>query len=125
MKLSNTFIALLLVTLSISCGKDDDTGSNCDTSNITYTNTVKGIFDTAGCSADGICHGPHQTNDFSLDTYNDVKDFAFLDRMVSALRWENGFSQMPKDSITGTGGVQLEACDIDKIEAWIAAGTPE
>ncbi len=124
MKYAITLLTLAILSMAASCGGDDDTVV-CDTDNITYTNMVEGFIENAGCAATGTCHGPHQTGNFSLATYDDVINYKWLDRMVSALRWESGFEQMPRDSMTNLGREMLPECDILKIEAWIAAGTPE
>lgn len=94
-----------------SCSKDDE----CSTTNITYSNTVKSIFDS-NCTLSG-CHNSGSVNG-SLASYDDAKNFPRLNRMVGALRREAGFVAMPQ------GTSPLGSCDIDQIEAWIAAGTP-
>lgn len=114
------FAFALLFTVA-ACG--DDEAASCDTTDVTYTNTVKAIFDNNGC-ADAGCH-PSTAGVFSLATYEDYTNFVGKDRIIGAIKWETGFSPMPKDSTTNTGGMKLADCDIEKIEAWIDAGSPE
>ncbi len=123
MKYAITLLTFATLFIIAACG--DDESIPCDTDNVTYTNTVKSIIDNAGCAGTGTCHGSHQLDDFSLATFDDVINYKFLDRMVGALRWENGFQQMPRDSMTNVGREMLPDCDVSKIEAWIAAGLPE
>ncbi|MEO1260303.1 MAG: hypothetical protein AAFZ15_16020 [Bacteroidota bacterium] len=129
MKYATYLFTLAFVLTVIACGGDDDESTpTCNTDNVTYNNTVKAIFDNAGCADNGICHNGQQANGFSLATYEDASNFIFLNRMVGSLRWQSGFSPMPKDSTVTTdqvGTEMLSDCDIDKIEAWILAGTPE
>lgn len=115
MKLLYAILVLFCLGLQISsCSKDDD-GPDCDTSNITYTNTVKAIFD-ANCTTSG-CHNSGSING-SLASFDDAKNFPNLGKMKGAINHQPGFVAMPQ------GGTKLADCTIDKIEAWIDAGTP-
>ena len=128
MKYATYLFTLVFVFTVVACGDDDEATPTCDTDNVTYNNTIKAIFDEAGCASNGICHHGQQGNNFSLADYEDASNFIFLDRMIGSLRWQNGFSPMPKDSTAvpdQVGTEMLSDCDINKIEAWIAAGTPE
>jgi len=99
-----------------SCGDDD--GDTCDTTNVTYTNSVGTILNsncaTAGCHNSGSANG-------SLAGYTDAAAFASFGRIVGAINHDTGFDPMPYP----TGTAKLSDCNIDKIEAWIAAGTPQ
>ena len=107
-------IAATICILSIySCSKTEDT---CNTDNITYTNTISGLFAT--CTAAG-CHNSGSTNGSgSLANYTDAKAFVAKGRTIGALRHDAGFVAMPQ------GQAKLNDCDINKVEKWIADGTP-
>lgn len=88
--------------------------STCDTNQtVTYSNSVKSTMDT-------YCVGCHNASSpgggYALDTYNGVVNCANSGRLVGAIEWLSGYSQMPK------GGSKLNACQIAKIKKWIATG---
>lgn len=119
MKLKLIFISLLALTF-VCCGDDDDNmmTDDCDTSGITYTNTVASIIN-GSCSIPG-CHVPNSST-FSMIDYNATFIAAGFGSMVGALNHEPGFTPMPNPP----GSPRIAQCDIDKIEAWIADGAPE
>lgn len=124
MKYAIYLSAFAIVLAITACGGDDEP-TTCNTDNITYTNTVKAIIAREGCTDSG-CHPANlSSQNFSLATYQDAINFNRKDKMIGALRWQAGFQQMPRDSVTQMGREMLPDCDIDKIEAWIADGRPE
>jgi hypothetical protein len=115
-----TLLILLFGFTLVACDKDDDPKtSDCDTTDVTYTNTIAAIFDSS-CAIAG-CHvnGNEQSTLYSLEGYENAKSSAGFGRIEGSINHEEGFSPMPKDAS------KLSACDIDKIEAWINAGYPE
>jgi hypothetical protein len=110
-------IALPLAFFVASCGDDDDTNT-CDTSSVTYTNSVATILNS-NCAASG-CHNSGSVNG-SLANYADAAAFADFGRIGGAINHDTGFEPMPYP----VGTAKLSDCNISKIEAWIAAGTPE
>jgi hypothetical protein len=108
---------LLFGLLLFACSKDDD--DVCDTSDITYTNTIASILDNT-CALSG-CHvnGNEPTAFFSFEGYANAKGAADFGRIVGAISHDVGFSPMPK------GFNKLDQCTIDKITAWVDAGAPE
>ncbi len=125
MKYAIYLLLFILVAAVAACG-DDNAGPSCDTSNITYTNTVKSIIDNNGCTNSNCHPAAFSGQNFSLATYDDVINFSRLPKLIDALRWD-GAQEMPRDSTANppAGLEMLPDCDIDKIEAWIAAGMPE
>ncbi|HRW74627.1 MAG: hypothetical protein R2787_02780 [Saprospiraceae bacterium] len=113
MKHSLTILCLLTLGF-VACEKDND--DNCPTENMTYTANIAPILN-ANCALSG-CHNAGSTNG-SLATYPDAVAVAQSGRMIGAINHDAGFVAMPP---TGT---KLADCDIDQIEAWVAAGTPE
>jgi len=119
-----TIFIILSVIVNYRCRKDkyviphsvsNTNVNNCDTSNITYTNSIKTIFDT-NCTG---CHNTaNPSGGWALDTYNSAKNCAQSGRLLGAVKWLSGYSPMPQ------GGNKLPNCDILKIEKWINSGMP-
>lgn len=87
----------------------------CDTTNVTYSGTVWPIVNN-NCTA---CHsGGFPSGNVSLSNYDEVAAAAANGSLLGTIRHENGWSPMPK------GGGKLADCDINKIETWVNAGTP-
>ncbi len=118
MKIKYVSFILLVGILLFSCSKAEDE-ETCETTDITYTNTVSAIFDSS-CALAG-CHvaGNEMIAFFSLEDYENAKIAADFGRIVGAISHEEGFSVMPPS------GVKLDQCNIDKIAAWVDAGAPE
>lgn len=114
-------IACLLILTGCYFDKEDQlypqAATGCDTTNVTYTATIKPIFDTY-CATSG-CHDA-QTKSFGhdLSNYNGAVTSA-QSRLLGAINQQNGFSAMPK------GMAKLSDCDIAKVTAWVSAGTPQ
>ena len=123
MKSIFSLIAISLVLALASCGDDD--AKTCNTDGVTYTDDISKIIDKGGCAQTGCHDAGSGLGSGSLASYDDAKDFVSKGRILGALRRENGFAAMPRDPDTGDAGPRLDNCDIDKIEAWINAGTPE
>jgi hypothetical protein len=93
------------------------TGGPCDASNVTYAVTVSGILQQYGCKG---CHsGVSASGGVRLDNFNDVKTQIANGRLWGSINHSSGFSPMPK------GGNKMLSCDINKIKAWIDAGSPD
>lgn len=117
-----TTIALVLILSGCYFDKEDQlypisTGTGCDTTNVTYSASIKTIFDN-NCAMSG-CHDA-QTKSFGYDLSDYNGSVASTQgRLLGAINHQNGFSAMPK------GMAKLSDCDISKITAWINAGTPQ
>lgn len=93
-----------------------DSSQNCDTLNVTYTNTVKAILDNSCVS----CHqASNPSGGVLLDSYEQVKIVADNGRLWGSINHEDGYSPMPP------GGEKLGSCDLSKIQAWINEGSPQ
>jgi hypothetical protein len=123
---SRTFMkkALLLLSATVtfivtSCyyHKEDLLyGSSCDTTNVTYANTITGLLNNYGCLG---CHvGSNPSGGINLETYNSLKTVVDNGRFFGAITHASGFKPMPD------GAAKMNPCDINKVKAWIAAGTP-
>lgn len=103
---------------ALNYGKGDcniNTSTACDTTNVTYTNTIKPIFDTycVGCHNVGNASGG-----YALDTYVGSVNCANSGRLMGSIQWLTGYSTMPK------GDAKLSDCNIAKIQKWINSGKP-
>jgi len=88
----------------------------CDTTNVTYTLSVKPIiYDCLGCHSNS--NASSLGGNFKLENYADVKLRADDGKLLSSIKWTSSFN-MPKNS------AKLESCKIIIIEKWIGAGAP-
>jgi hypothetical protein len=110
-KLSMTLLMCSLI--SAGCKYD---AVDCSTANVTYSTTITTIFNNNGCYS---CHGTPLNSGapFNLETHANV--VAHQDRLLGALKHENGYAQMP------LGKPQLSQCEINQVQAWLAAGAPD
>jgi len=113
--------SLLLSAIFLSgCYRDNEemlypqTGS-CKVSNVSYQATVVLVLQKYGCTG---CHsGPAASGNLSLDNYNSVSSVAINGKLFGTINHVPGYSAMPK------GGGKMTNCDINKIKAWIDAGS--
>jgi mono/diheme cytochrome c family protein len=87
----------------------------CDTTNITYTNTVEPIIamHCLGCHNDA-----NPLGGLSLQGYDKVATIANDGRLMGTISHEPGYPAMPKN------GMKLSDCKILQIETWIDNGLP-
>ena len=96
-------------------------GSNCDTTGITYNVEIKAILD-ANCKD---CHnGTASISGIDLYDYSTISGLALdgqftYGTLLSAVMHQGGAPFMPQ-----SGGI-LQDCDIKKIAAWVHSGAPE
>jgi hypothetical protein len=107
----------LIITLSSflfiwSCTKDST--SQCLTVGMTYTKNIKSIID-ANCVS---CHGStNPSGSVRLVTYTEVKSVNPIN-FKGVINHSQSFKAMPPTS-------KMSQCNIDMIEAWLNAGSPE
>lgn len=115
--------ALIIIVLMVgisSCYRDVEEvlypqSGSCDTSNVTYVNTVAPLMQSSGCIS---CHsGGAPSGNIALDTYNGVRAVAVNGKLYGAISHSSGFSPMPE------GGTKMSQCNINRIKAWIDAGS--
>lgn len=107
-----------LLTLS-SCYNDNYQSlypsGPCNTSQVTYSKDVWPVIN-ARCTS---CHsGATPYGGIALENYNDVVVMANNGKLMGSIRYDAGYSPMPKD------GAKLSNCDIAKIGKWVKDGTP-
>jgi hypothetical protein len=87
--------------------------SICDTSAVTYTNTVRPLM-TSYCIS---CHNSSSPSaGVNLEGYSNVKNYVDNGQLWGTMNHSNGFSPMPK------GTPKLDACSLSKLLAWINKG---
>ena len=102
-----------------SCAKDVDEDLNpidtCNTDAVSFQNDVLPLFNT-NCNG---CHGAASNfGGITLDNYADAKTVVDSERLLGAIKRDDGFSPMPQ------GASKLNDCSIDKVAAWLADGAP-
>jgi hypothetical protein len=119
MKTKILIIGFLNVFVLSSCYYDREEelyNATCDTTNVTYATTVTSILNRYGCYS---CHsGASPSGGFSLEGYNNVKAKVTDGKLFGAINHSPGFSPMPQ------GAAKMNECDINKVKAWINAGSP-
>ena len=114
-------IILVITTIASSCYRDVEEklyppNGNCDVTNVTYSSTVVPILQSNGCLG---CHsGGAPSGNISLEGYNNVKLVAQNGKLFGVISHSPGFTPMPQ------GGSKMSSCNINKIKAWIDAGSP-
>lgn len=91
-------------------------GSSCDTSNVTYSLTIKSILGS-NCYS---CHSGSASagGGIALDNYNSMQPYIKNGQLVRDIAQTSGSNPMPK------GGAKLDNCSINKVIAWINKGAP-
>lgn len=111
-------IITVILIFSGGCYYDKETdlypfGSLCDTTNVTYSQTISGIMAT-NCNT---CHNSSlASGNVITDTYAGLSVVALNGKLYGTVNWSPGFNAMPK------GGTKLSDCDIAKIRTWINSG---
>lgn len=110
-------IALFATFLLAGCYYDKEEvlypGSFCDTANVTYSGTAKGIIET-NCAVGG-CHVAGGTGPGNFTIYSDVKQ-----------RVDNGtFRILVLENRTMPPSFSLSLCELEQLSIWLDAGAPE
>ena len=117
----NKLIFTIIITTIVSgCYYDNEevlypTNGNCDTTNVTYTNTIQPIM-SQSCTG---CHGSSSpSGGIDLTTYSLVRASAEDGSLYGSMSFQSGYSPMPKN------GNKSPDCTLNKIQAWINQGYP-
>ncbi|MBD2722945.1 c-type cytochrome [Hymenobacter armeniacus] len=112
-------VALLALGAAASCTySHGDPAPACDVAreNVTYANVISPIFD-AHCRE---CHGSTvysvKGGGNNFGDYQAINSYFSPSKLLGCIRHDPGFDPMPQ------GRPKLSDCDIQRIEAWIAAG---
>jgi hypothetical protein len=117
------FVASILVLVVVStCYYDSEeflypqTTNQCDTTNVTYTNSVVPILQSFCISCHSNSSAASLGGNIKLENYADVKVQADNHKLLGSVARENGYSPMPM------GASKLEECKITTIRIWVNAG---
>jgi len=91
--------------------------SGCDTSNITYTGTIKPIM-LLNCATAGCHDAASQAGGFDYSTRNGMITEIQNGKLLGSIKHGAGYIAMPQS------GGKLSDCDIQKITIWINNGYP-
>ena len=127
--MKKVIVCLSMITLFIiGCSKTDEetelrnstantggTTPTCDTVNMKYSTNIQPIIQ-ANCYN---CHANGRAESgVTLETYNQVRQRATSGILVNVITHASGYPPMPYNL------PKMSDCDINKIKAWIARGTP-
>ena len=93
---------------------EEELYSGCDTSGVSYANTVLPMLQSNGCLG---CHAAPASGGAGiiLDNYNSL-----VSVVQDNNRFITGADRMPPGSATGV----LTECDMTKLRTWVNAGAP-
>ena len=89
--------------------------TECITTNMSYAANIQPIIQTNCYTCHSVSAAPANGN-IILEGYSEIKKYATSGQLVGAIKWQSGYSPMPKDR------PQLSDCNIAKIESWVNAG---
>jgi hypothetical protein len=90
-------------------------GTTCDTTNVTYSITIRSILQNNNCLT---CHSGTGAagNNIVLDSYTSVKTYAQNGKLYGSINQDPGFVAMPQ------GGTKISVCDLNRVRIWINSG---
>ncbi len=88
----------------------------CDTSNVTYTNSVVPILQNYCLACHSNANAPTLGGNYRLQDYADVKARADDQKLYGSIAQLTGYLPMPQNSS------KLDDCKIATIKKWISAG---
>ena len=91
--------------------------TGCDTSNVTYTNSVRPIV-AQNCALSGCHNGQTIAGGYNLEAYAGIKQIVDNNRLLGTINHETGYSPMPQNR------PKLSDCNIAIITKWVNAGAP-
>lgn len=122
----NHFSKYLIILLSIlffsGCYYDSQEymfpqlGSDCDTTNVTYSGTVQPILSSSCLSCHSNSIAASYGANIKIEDYSDVLLRANDGKLYGSISQSGGFSPMPKNS------AKLNDCKIKSVKIWIDAG---
>lgn len=114
------FLIMLITGLS-ACYYDNEeelygiTTSDCNLEEVKYSVQVQSIIST-NCYA---CHSTGSNiGNLLLDSYNSLRSSATNGSLMGSVKHAAGYSAMPQ------GAAKLKDCDIQALQTWVDAGTP-
>lgn len=108
--------ALMILTFISACTDSGENDEDCSGANMSYSMDIKPILQNNGCMTSGCHGGSAMSNLLFMDSYESLKIYIDANRLMGALRHQNGFSAMPKQ------GEKISNCELLKMDSWIAQG---
>jgi len=93
-------------------------GSDCDTTNVTYSGTVQPILSSSCLSCHSNSTAASYGANIKLENYSDVLIRVNDGKLYGSIAQTGSFSPMPKNSS------KLSDCKISSVKIWIDAGAP-
>jgi hypothetical protein len=118
----NISALILFIIIICSCYYDSEEdlypviSNNCDTTNVTYTNSIVPLLQNNCLSCHSNINAASQGGNVRLQDYTDVNSNKTI--VLNSLKHLSGASPMPK------GGAKLKDCLIRQVEIWINNGAP-
>ncbi len=116
------FLLLIVMAVSQACYTDNEEelyvnlgNSNCDTSNVTYAQTLAPMMANY---CNGCHNGSSAGGGWRTDNYASLKTLANNGKLNGVVNWLSGYSPMPKN------GSKLNDCNLKKIKKWLSTGAP-
>ncbi len=94
-----------------------DCAGPCDSTNITYSATIKPIIQNSCYGCHSTSNAPSSGGSIILDSYANIKTYVDNGKLECTINYA-GCSPMPK------GQVQLSPCKLTQIRKWVTAGAP-
>jgi len=91
-------------------------GSDCDTTNITYSGTIQPILSSSCLSCHSNSTAASYGANIKIENYSDVILRVNDGKLYGSISHTGGFSPMPKNSI------KLNDCKVASVKIWIDAG---
>lgn len=96
-------------------GAKNLTCDECDTTNISFQDHIKPIFDQSCVT----CHsGGAPSGGLSLTNYGNIADAVINNEVIPRINHQPGFIKMPPS------GIKLTDCKLKQIDLWVKAGVP-
>lgn len=112
-------IAFIMCIIFVSCEKNTATpqalSGTCNTSNITYNNTIQAIV-SYDCAYSTSCHAAG-SNYPDFTSYAGIKQYADNGQLYEQLFVSKRMPPSPQ--------LMLDLCTLNQIQAWINTGAPQ
>ena len=118
-------VVIVILASVTSCFYDSEeylfpqTGEQCDTTLVTYSQSVVPIIQGYCLSCHGNSTAANNGANIKLEDYADIKVQADAGNLLGSVSHENGYTPMPLNSS------KLDECKITTIRIWVNAGAPD
>jgi hypothetical protein len=118
----NGIFSLLFMIFLTTCYYDNEENLNprlsgsCDTTNVTYTLTVKPLLQSYCLSCHSTSASSGSGGGIRMEAYSDLKALVTSGKFYGSITHASGYSPMPK------GGSLLDDCTVLQLKKWIDNG---